>query len=81
MTIIHHIGISESRKVIPAYLGHSLRRQDIGAINESYSTIDGLLHEVAGHIRGGQAADVRMAFEKLQRIASLATTLAFTLKL
>ena len=66
---------------MPTYQEHALRRQDVGGMNESISKISILLQEVAGHIAGGKAADARFAFDKLQRISSLATTLAFTVKL
>ena len=49
-------------------------------MNESISEIQRLLGEVAEHLRTGTAADTRKAVAKLERIASLASTLALTVK-
>lgn len=50
-------------------------------MNDSITTIDRLLHEVTAHLKTGEKVDKRDAFEKLRRIASIATTLAFTVQL
>lgn len=50
-------------------------------MNDGISSIDLLLHEVVTHLKTGTKADKTAAFDKLQRIASIASTLALTLKL
>ena len=50
-------------------------------MNESLTTMNQLLREVAAHLQAGTASDKSAAFAKLQQIATLATTLAFTIKL
>ena len=50
-------------------------------MNESITTLNELLHEVAAHLKAGTPVDKRAAFDKLQRMASIASTLAFTVKL
>lgn len=44
-------------------------------------TINNLLREVATHLEAGTKGDKRAAFTKLQSIASIASTLAYTIKL
>ncbi len=50
-------------------------------MNEGITTILALLKEVEGHMSKSQLTDKRLAVEKLQRLASIATTLAFTIQL
>jgi hypothetical protein len=49
-------------------------------MNESISEIQRLLQEVADHLKSGAKTDTRKAATKLQRIAALASTLAFTIQ-
>ena len=44
-------------------------------MNESISEIQRLLEEIAGHLKSGTKTDTRKAVAKLERIASLASTL------
>lgn len=39
-----------------------------------------LLSEIASHVKSGSKSDKRQAAEKLQRLASIATTLGFTIR-
>ena len=50
-------------------------------MNESIATIDRLLREVVEHLKSGTKADKAAAVSKLQRISSIASTMAFTVKL
>ena len=50
-------------------------------MNESLTTMNRLLGEVAAHLKTGLPVDKRAAVEKLGRITSIASTLAFTIKL
>ncbi len=50
-------------------------------MNEGITTILTLLKEVEVHMSKSRLADKRLAVEKLQRMASIATTLAFTIQL
>jgi hypothetical protein len=49
-------------------------------MNESISEIQRLLQEIAGNLKSGTKTDTRKAVTKLQRIAALASTLAFTIQ-
>jgi hypothetical protein len=49
-------------------------------MNESIGQIQQLLQEIAGHLKSGTKADTRKAVAKLERIAALASTLAFTIQ-
>ena len=49
-------------------------------MNESISEIQRLLQEIAGHLKASTTTDTRKAVAKLQRIAGLASTLAFTIQ-
>jgi hypothetical protein len=49
-------------------------------MNESISEIHRLLQEIAGHLKAGTTTDMRKAVAKLERIATLASTLALTIK-
>ena len=48
-------------------------------MNQSLSDIQTLLQEVARHLVAETPADKRQAVQKLQRIAAIASTAAFTL--
>jgi hypothetical protein len=50
-------------------------------MNEGITTILALLKEVEAHMSTNRLTDKRLAVEKLQRLASIATTLAFTIQL
>jgi hypothetical protein len=49
-------------------------------MNESLSEIQRLLRETADHLNSGTKNDSRKAVMKLQRIAALASTMAFTIQ-
>ena len=49
-------------------------------MNESISEIQGLLQEIADHLKSGTKTDTRKAVTKLQRISAVASTLAFTIQ-
>jgi hypothetical protein len=49
-------------------------------MNESISEIQRLLQEIADHLKSGTKTDTRKVVTKLQRIAALASTLAFTIQ-
>jgi hypothetical protein len=49
-------------------------------MNESISDIQRLLQEIADHLKSGTKTDMRKAVTKLERIATLASTLAFTIQ-
>jgi len=49
-------------------------------MNESISEIHRLLQEIVGHLKVGTTTDMRKAVAKLERIATLAATLALTIK-
>jgi hypothetical protein len=49
-------------------------------MNESISEIQRLLQEIADHLKSGKKTDTRKAVTKLERIAALASTLAFTIR-
>ena len=49
-------------------------------MNESIIEMQRLLKEVVGHLKAGTTTDTRKAVAKLQRIAGLASTLAFTIQ-
>lgn len=48
-------------------------------MNESISEIQRLLQEIADHLKCGTKTDTRKAVTKLERIATLASTLALAL--
>ena len=50
-------------------------------MNDSINTINRLLQEVVAHLQAGTKGDKIAAYEKLQHIAAIASTLAFTIKL
>lgn len=50
-------------------------------MNESINSIGRLLQEVTEHLKAGTKADKSAAYEKLQSIAAVASTLAFTVKM
>ncbi len=50
-------------------------------MKESIKSIHALLEEVEVHMSKSPLSDKRLAAEKLQRLASIATTLAFTIQL
>lgn len=39
-----------------------------------------LLSEIAGHVKAGTKADKRLAADKLNQLAALATTMGFTIR-
>lgn len=39
-----------------------------------------ILSEIAGHVKAGTKVDKRIAADKLNRLAALATTLGFTIR-
>ena len=49
-------------------------------MNEGISEIQRLLQEIADHLKSGTKTDTRKAVTKLERIAALASTLAFTIQ-
>lgn len=49
-------------------------------MNESISEIQRLLQEIVGHLKAGTKTDARKAVTKLERIATLASTLALTIQ-
>ena len=49
-------------------------------MNESMSEIQRLLQEIADHLTAATKTDTRKAVAKLERIASLASTLALTIQ-
>lgn len=49
-------------------------------MNESVSEIERLLREIAAHLSADTTMDARKAVTKLQRIAALASTSAFTIQ-
>jgi hypothetical protein len=49
-------------------------------MNESISEIQRLLQEIAGHVEADTRPETRKAVAKLQRIAAVASTMAFTLQ-
>ena len=59
-------------KVMTALERHSM--------NESIAQLDGLLRDVVDHLKAGTKPDRRAAVLKLDRLAAVATTLAFTIK-
>jgi hypothetical protein len=54
--------------------------QEQHSMNESIAQIDSLLRDVVDHLRAGTKPDRRAAVLKLDRLAAVATTLAFTIK-
>ena len=49
-------------------------------MNESIAQLDDLLRAVVDHLKAGTKPDRRSAVLKLDRLAAVATTLAFTIK-
>jgi hypothetical protein len=49
-------------------------------MNESIAKLDSLLRDVVDHLKAGTKPDRRAAALKLDRLAAVATTLAFTIK-
>jgi hypothetical protein len=49
-------------------------------MNESIAQLDSLLRAVVDHLKAGTKPDRRAAVLKLDRLAAVATTLAFTIK-
>jgi hypothetical protein len=49
-------------------------------MNESINEIERLLREITSHLSAGTKMDTRKAVTKLQRIAALASTSAFTIQ-
>ena len=49
-------------------------------MNESISEIQRLLQEIVDHLKAGTKTDMRKAVTKLERMATLASTLAFTIQ-
>ncbi len=49
-------------------------------MNDSIGEIQRLLQEIADHLTGGTKMDARKAVAKLERIAALASTWAFTIQ-
>lgn len=49
-------------------------------MNESITKLDSLLRDVIVHLKAGTKPDRRAAVVKLDRLAAVATTLAFTIK-
>ena len=49
-------------------------------MNESISQIQGLLKEIADHLKCDTKTDTRKAVAKLERIAAVASTLSFTIQ-
>jgi hypothetical protein len=49
-------------------------------MNESITMLDNLLRDVVEHLKAGTKPDRRAAVLKLERLAAVATTLAFTIK-
>jgi hypothetical protein len=50
------------------------------SMNESITMLDNLLRDVVEHLKAGTRPDRRAAVLKLERLAAVATTLAFTIK-
>jgi hypothetical protein len=49
-------------------------------MDETFQSIQHMLAEIAEHLNAGTQADRSAAVLKLHRVASVATTLAFTIK-
>jgi hypothetical protein len=56
------------------------QRTDDTDMNESINEIERLLREITSHLGAGTKMDTRKAVTKLQRIAALASTSAFTIQ-
>ena len=50
-------------------------------MDDSLTTINRLLQEVAGHLTSSAKSERSAAVDKLNRISAIASTLAFTVKL
>jgi hypothetical protein len=49
-------------------------------MHEGIAQLDGLLRDIVDHLKAGTKPDRRAAALKLDRLAAVATTLAFTIK-